>query len=173
MKAARFLSISPASRPSIGINSMPKVGAMAWMAANCPMPEAVALAVTQRVSIWTLRPSLHPNCCTPLERCDAGLAFRIVRGQNHAHADPPHWPCLVARGPTRGERSARLPNSARIATSLRHQHNSSRRTPCPTRARASRLATAACTWPWRLRGRTDVSVASSPTTVRGATRASG
>ena len=34
-------SISPASRTSTGLNSTPNDGATAWMAANCPIPEAM------------------------------------------------------------------------------------------------------------------------------------
>ena len=35
-------SISGASRASTGVKSTPKDGATAWMAANCPIPEAMA-----------------------------------------------------------------------------------------------------------------------------------
>jgi hypothetical protein len=30
-----------------------------------------------------------------MERCDAGLSFRIVRSYVHNHADPPHALCLL------------------------------------------------------------------------------
>src|SRR6185436_11863160 len=41
-KAATARSISGASRTSTGLNSTPSDGATAWMAPNCPIPEAMA-----------------------------------------------------------------------------------------------------------------------------------
>src|SRR5262245_56036831 len=39
-KAVTARSISLASRTSIGVSSTPKEGATAWMAPNCPLPDA-------------------------------------------------------------------------------------------------------------------------------------
>jgi hypothetical protein len=39
------------------------------------------------------------------ERREAGLSFRIVRGQIHEHADAPH---RLARGPERAEQNRKL-----------------------------------------------------------------
>ena len=42
----------------------------------------------QRISIFTLRPSVQPKCRSPsTNAAQPGLPFRIVRGERHEHAD--------------------------------------------------------------------------------------
>src|SRR5262245_51337379 len=44
----------------------------------------------KRYSIRTLRPSVQPDCCSPLQECrDAGLTYRMVFGERHKRTDAP------------------------------------------------------------------------------------
>src|SRR5262245_34428038 len=52
-------------------------------------------APPKRVSIWMLRPSIHPKFLKSLlERRHAGLSFPIV-GRSHQQPDPPHALALL------------------------------------------------------------------------------
>ena len=70
-----------------------------------------ALPAAQRTSIRTLRPTVQPNCCQPLqERRETGLPFRIVRGYSHEHADAPH-PLALLRARRERPAAAAPPSS--------------------------------------------------------------
>jgi hypothetical protein len=61
-----------------------------------------ASPAAQRYSICTLRPTAQPHSCSPCRNAlNAGLSFRIVRGQMHEHSNAPHPVSLL---PARRER---------------------------------------------------------------------
>ena len=71
--------------------------------------DSASSGVAQRVSIWMLRPSVHPSFWSPSRNAAIpGLCFRVALGIAHQHADPPHALGLLR---ARGER----PRSRRAA----------------------------------------------------------
>ena len=99
-------------------------GASATKSTAC-LRVSSASPAAQRVSIRTLRPIGPAQLLQPLrEHRDAGLPFRIVRGQRHEHADAPH-PLALLRA--RRERPRRRAAEERDELAALHSITSSAR----------------------------------------------